>query len=71
MQTITPGQARRSGYRPITTGYRLPQEQWMLDNVIADMRRGGIDHQLVDGEIGPEVWRKPGSVAAVAHRMAA
>jgi hypothetical protein len=39
----------------------------MLDNVIADMERGGIDYALVNmqvhgsKEIGIEVWRLPAS----------
>ena len=47
-----------SGYRPLTSGYRLPQEQDMLDNVVADMRRGKIDHVLVRGRDGVSVWRR-------------
>ena len=30
----------------------------MLDNVIADMERGGIDYVLVKQETGLEVWRR-------------
>ena len=30
--------AKAAGYRALTIGYRLPQEQHMLDNVIADLR---------------------------------
>jgi hypothetical protein len=47
-----------SGYRPLTSGYRLPQEKAMLDNVVADLRRGKIDHVLVRGRDGVSVWRR-------------
>jgi hypothetical protein len=45
-------------YTRLTESYTLPREQWMIDNVCADMRRGGIDHAIVmkDGEA--TVWRK-------------
>lgn len=42
----------------MTRGYILPDEQWMLDNVLTDMRRGNIKCILIDFE-GTEVWRKP------------
>ena len=39
----------------MTRPYNLPSEQWMLENVLADMRRGKIDVVVIDNE----VWRKP------------
>jgi ATP sulfurylase len=54
--TMTAQEARAKGYRPLTTKY-IKKEQWMLDNVLADMRRGGIDHVLVEQDGGVEVWR--------------
>ena len=53
--------AKAAGYRALTVGYRLPQEQHMLDNVIANMRRGRIAHCLVKGRDGIAVWRKGSS----------
>ena len=53
--------AKAAGYRALTVGYRLPQEQHMLDNVIADMRRGRISHCLVKTSDGIAVWRKGSS----------
>jgi hypothetical protein len=53
---MTAQEAREKGYRPLTTKY-IPKEQWMLENVLADMRRGGIDHVLVEQDGGVEVWR--------------
>jgi len=57
---LTPKQqAKSDGYRPFTTTYKLPGEQWMLDNILADMKRAnadivfvGEDQQLV------EIWKK-------------
>jgi len=50
--------ATSAGYRPLTTAYHLPQEQWMLSNVIRDMRHAGIDFAVVQTSSGVEVWRK-------------
>lgn len=58
MNYITPDEATKTGYRALTVGYELPLEQWLLNNVLADMRRGRIDHVLVESEYGIEVWRK-------------
>ena len=49
--------AEAAGYRPLTIGYQLPQERPMLDNVLADMRRGNINHCLVQSNGGVSVWR--------------
>jgi hypothetical protein len=56
MKVITVEEATSRGYHPLTTKY-TPKEKWMLDNVLADMRRGGIDHVLVAQDGGVEVWR--------------
>ena len=58
MNTITPEEAESGGYRALTTGYMLPKERWMLDNVLEDMARGNIDTVLVKETIGVEVWRR-------------
>ncbi|MGZ4973507.1 MAG: hypothetical protein ACXWDN_12170 [Limisphaerales bacterium] len=50
--------AKAAGYCPLTTAYRLPHEQAMVDNVLADMRRGKIDHRLVKVLGGVSVWRR-------------
>jgi hypothetical protein len=49
--------AEAAGFRPLTIGYLLPQERPMLDNVLADMRRGNINHCLVKTKGGASVWR--------------
>jgi hypothetical protein len=51
-------QARAEGYRALTRFYTLPDEQGMLENVMADMQRGQIDSVLVFVAEGVEVWRK-------------
>ena len=58
MRTITRKAARAAGYRALTNGYRLPQERALLNGVLADMRRGRIDHVLVKVWRGAAVWRK-------------
>jgi len=58
--------ARAAGFRPLTIGYQLPQERPMLDNVVADMRRGNINHCLVQSNSGVSVWR--GGVATGLRR---
>ena len=64
--TISVELARRAGMKPLTQPYRLPHERILLDRVIADMKRGGINYALVsekgstanDGIFeGVAVWR--------------
>ena len=57
-KTISEKDAESLGYRALTTGYNLPHEQWMLENVLSDMRRGNIDAVTVETESGTEVWRR-------------
>jgi hypothetical protein len=51
-------EARAAGYCAMTAAYHLPAEQWMLDAVVNDMRRGKVDHVLVRVWNGVEVWRR-------------
>ena len=65
-------EAKAAGYRALTISYQLPQEQPMLDNVLADLQRGNINHCLVESESGLAVWRglRPattGTSGACAH----
>jgi hypothetical protein len=54
--------ALQRGYEALTVMYHA-EERWMLENVIADMERGGISYQLV-GVLDKfdnylvEVWRQ-------------
>ena len=58
MNTVNTKEARAWGYRALTCNYHLPREQRMLDNVLADMRRGSIDHVVVRRRDGVAVWRR-------------
>ncbi len=58
-RVLTEKAARKDGYHSMTKPYALPDESWMLANVVADMKRTGADFVLV--EMKPEqveVWRK-------------
>ena len=64
--TMTTRQAQAEGYRALTLPYELPKEQAMLDNVLADLRRGQVAHALVRRRAGLVVWRRaPGWRPAV------
>lgn len=41
----------------LTTPYKLPRQQWMMDSVVGDMNRGNIRSALVEVAHGIEVWR--------------
>ena len=58
MITMNTRTARAAGYRALTERYYLPEEQEMLDGVLADMRRGNISHVLVKDRLGVSVWRR-------------
>ena len=49
--------AKLAGYKPLTIGYKLPQQLSLLDRVLKDMRRGRINHCLVEEDDGVAVWR--------------
>ncbi|MEI6535197.1 MAG: hypothetical protein WCN98_07655 [Verrucomicrobiaceae bacterium] len=56
MITITIEQAEAQGLRQLTTPCDA-SEIWIVANVCADMRRGGIAHAVVLAPGGAEVWR--------------
>lgn len=56
MNPITSAVAEKKGLRPLAGPYSA-KEDWMAENVSRDMRRGGIDHALVEVKGGAEVWR--------------
>ena len=57
--TIRPKEGKEYGYRAMTQPYVLPQELWMLENVVGDMKRAGADYALVEVKVEQvEVWRK-------------
>jgi hypothetical protein len=57
---LTPKQqAKSDGYRPLTTAYKLPGEQWMFDNILADMKRANADIVFVgEDQQSVEIWKK-------------
>jgi hypothetical protein len=65
LKLLDTASAKAAGFRPLTIGYQLPQERPMLDNVLADMRRGNINHCLVESNGGVSVWR--GGIATGQH----
>jgi len=65
LKLLTKKTAEAAGLRPLTIGYLLPQERPMLDNILADMRRGNINHCLVRTKGGAAVWR--GGIATGLH----
>ena len=59
MNLTTKHQAKSDGYRPMTTAYKLPGEQWMLDNILEDMRRANADIVFVgENQNSVEIWKK-------------
>jgi nucleoside diphosphate kinase len=57
MDIISEREAKMLGLGRLTTHYRLPREQRILGNVVEDMRRGNIQHAVVEVAYGVEVWR--------------
>jgi hypothetical protein len=54
---ITPEQAKERGLRVLAGPY-FKCEAWMIDAVLADMRRGNIEAAIVENPHGQcEVWR--------------
>lgn len=46
------------GLESLTTPYKLPDERWMLENTVSDMRKKRTKHAVVRVNGGVEVWRK-------------
>jgi hypothetical protein len=56
MKPITTTEAEARGLRPLINPC-TEAENWIIENVCSDMRRGGIDHAIVETKHGLEVWR--------------
>ena len=56
--TLNKRAAKAAGYLPVTSRFCLPDEQPLLNSVLADMRRGSISHVLVREGLGVSVWRR-------------
>lgn len=68
--TLNRRAAKAAGYRPLTSRFCLPDEQPLLNGVLADMRRGKISHVLVKDRLGVSVWRR-GSLRTASRRAKA
>jgi len=53
---ITRSTAEKRGLRPLA-GPFSEAEEWMIESLCADLRRGGIAHAVVDNLKSLEVWR--------------
>jgi hypothetical protein len=53
---ISDKEAEAQDMRPLTRAYSKGQ-MWMLENVVNDLKRGGIQYALVQKDEGIEVWR--------------
>jgi len=55
---MTTTEAADAGYRPLTSTFFLKKESHLLAAVVADMKRGGIEHVLIEEAPGRvAVWR--------------
>lgn len=59
LNTLSEAQADAEGFKRLTYPIDMNVEQWILDNIVTDMQRGGIPCCLVVQPTGLEVWRKP------------
>lgn len=56
---MTAEQATAAGFRALTSPFHRRNEAALLASVVADMRRGGIVHELIEESRGHvSVWRK-------------
>jgi hypothetical protein len=50
--------AEQNGFVPLTNGYKLPHEKWMMNNAIADAQRNNKEICLISTNTGVEIWQK-------------
>jgi hypothetical protein len=50
--------AEQNGFVPLTNGYKLPHEKWMMDNAIKDAQRNNKEICLISTNTGVEIWQK-------------
>jgi len=50
--------AQQNGFVPLTNGYKLPREKWMMDSVIKDAERNNKEILVVFTDEGAELWQK-------------
>jgi hypothetical protein len=56
---MTTEYAQQNGFVPLTNGYKLPREKWMMDNAIKDAQRNNKEILVVFTDEGAELWQKP------------
>ena len=54
---MTEPEARKASFVPLAGPYDDQTERQMLANVVADMRRGGINHLVIGPKHGQTVYR--------------
>jgi len=65
---ISPEEAIALGMGRLAAPY-AKNEEWMMQNVINDMKRGNITHAIVKGKVGKEVWRSGIRTCAEAEKQ--
>lgn len=59
IKTITEPEAKTQGFLSLTYACNPVTEQYIIDNIVADLQRGNIPCVLVEHPRGVEIWRKP------------
>ena len=58
MKTITRIEAKNRNLTALTIPYNIPDQYWMIDNIINDLNKDNIEHELVNvGMYKVEIWR--------------
>ena len=55
---MTTEYAQQNGFVPLTNGYKLPREKWMMDSVIKDAEQNNKEILVVFSNEGAELWQK-------------
>ena len=57
VKTYHPNRAEKLGFKALTSSYQKSEET-MMENAMANLRAGGIEHCLVKLPDGLEIWRR-------------
>lgn len=57
-EVISVSDAQEAGYEALTVEYWIPDEIELLEGVMADLDRGGVDYKLVGHAKCCEIWRR-------------
>jgi hypothetical protein len=58
-EILTLRQVQAKKFKPMTVGYKLPDEQRWMDNALRDCARNNCPACLVETVEGYEIWRSP------------